>query len=180
MNPRSSVRALTLLLVVGYPAALHAAQRENALSNAEIEQLRDTNQLPNERIHLFQKFLDERVDTINTLTTRPRRPGREEDIDEAMQQFESIATDLEDNLDDYDRRHGDMRKELPKLLKALDHWTEIINSPKDNAAYNTDRKLSLETIADLREQTTKLLEDQKLWFKDHPPSKQSPDTPPVR
>ncbi len=97
-----------------------------------------------------------------------------------MQQFESIATDLEDNLDDYDRRHGDMRKELPKLLKALDHWTEIINSPKDNAAYNTDRKLSLETIADLREQTTKLLEDQKLWFKDHPPSKQSPDTPPVR
>ena len=151
------------------PPALPAQRGEqDALSQAEIEQLRDTNRMPSERVLVFVKFLDQRTETIRTLVAKPRRPGREEDIHEALEQFISITDSLEDNLNEYGPRHRDVRKALPKLLRAIDRWTSIIKSPADDEAYNVSRKLSLEAIRDLREDTEHLIEDQKTWFAAHP------------
>ena len=164
---------LTLcVLITLAPAALHAQRGEqDALTQAEIEQLRDNNRLPNERVLVFVKFLDERTETIRTLVSKPRRPGREEDIHDALEQFIAIADSLEDNLNEYGPRHRDIRKALPKLLRAIDRWSSIIKSPADDEAYNVPRKLSLESIRDLREDTEHLIEDQKTWFAAHPPQK---------
>jgi len=162
---------LSLCLILSLAPALHAQTREDALSQAEIEKLRDTNRLPDERVLAFVKFLDERTDTIRTLVSKPRRPGREQDIHDALEQFISIADSLEDNLNEYETRHRDVRKSLPKLLRAIDRWTSTIKSPADDEAYNVSRKLALESIRDLREDTEHLIEDQKTWFAAHPPQK---------
>ncbi len=153
------------------PYSLHPASQQDALSQAEIEKLRDTNRLPNDRVEVFIKFLDERTETIRALVSKPRRPGREEDIHDAMEQFISITDSLEDNLNEYGPRHRDVRKALPKLLRAIDRWSSIIKSPADDEAYNVSRKLALESIRDLREDTEHLIEDQKTWFAAHPPQK---------
>jgi len=168
-----SVRRLVLILclLISLTPALRAQGKEDALSQAEIEKLRDTNRLPNDRVEVFTKFLDERTETIRTLVAKPRRPGREEDIHDALEQFISIADSLEDNLNEYATRHRDVRKSLPKLLRAIDRWSSIIKSPADDEAYNVSRKLALETIRDLREDTEHLIEDQKTWFAAHPPQK---------
>ena len=150
---------------------LRAQDREDALSQAEVEKLRDTNREPDQRVMVFVKFLDERTDKIRDLVAKPRRPGREEDIHDAMEQFISIVDSLEDNLNEYGPRHRDVRKSLPKLLRAIDRWSSIIKSPGDDEAYNVSRKLSLEAIRDLREDTEHLIEDQKTWFAAHPPQK---------
>lgn len=144
---------------------------QDALSQGEIEKLRDTNRMPDERVLVFVKFLDERTETIRTLVSKPRRPGREEDIHDAMEQFTSIADSLEDNLNEYGPRHRDIRKSLPKLLRAIERWSSVIKSPADDEAYNVSRKLSLEALRDLREDTEHLIEDQKTWFAAHPPQK---------
>ncbi len=154
-----------------HPAAYAQRGQPDALSQAEVEKLRDTNRMPNERVLVFVKFLDERTETIRTLVAKPRHPGREEDIHDAMEQFISITDSLEDNLNEYGPRHRDVRKALPKLLRAIDRWTSIIKSPADDDAYNVSRKLSLEAIRDLREDTEHLIEDQKTWFAAHPPQK---------
>lgn len=163
---------LILCVLLTLASAIQAQrQKEDALSQAEIEKLRDSNRLPDERIMVFVKFLDERTETVRALVTKPRRPGREQDIHDAMEQFTSIVDSLEDNLNEYGPRHRDVRKSLPKLLRAIDRWSSIIKSPADDEAYNVSRKLALEAIRDLREDTEHLIEDQKIWFAAHPPEK---------
>ena len=162
---------LILSLALCVAPGLVAQEREDALSQAEIEKLRDTNRMPEERVMVFLKFLDERTDKIRDLVAKPRRPGREQDIHDAMEQFISITDSLEDNLNEYGPRHRDVRKALPKLLRAIDRWSSIIKSPVDDEAYNVSRKLSLEAIRDLREDTEHLVEEQKTWFAAHPPQK---------
>ena len=153
-------------------APLHAQQRESALSEAEIEQVREARYIPADCILLFVKFLDLRTQEIHDLYAKPRQPGREQDTHDLLEQFTSIADELADNLDDYGPRHADLRKALPKIIDATDRWASTIKSPPDHETYNVSRKIALESIRDLRESATELSAEQAAWFKLHPPTKQ--------
>jgi hypothetical protein len=160
-------------LFIALSLPLQAQGGNNSLSNAEIEQLRDSAYVPRDRVLVFIHFLDDRSNAIHDLFSKPRRPGREQDMHDLLEQFTSIANELEDNLDDYSTRHSDIRKSLPKLLEATDRWSSGIKSPPDNEAYNVSRKLALEAIRDLRQDATELIESQKTWFAVHPPAKEN-------
>ncbi len=153
-------------------APIHAQRESSALTDAEVEQLRESAYVANDRVFVFIKLLDERTKSLATLAKGPRKPGREQDLHELMEQFTSIADELNDNLDDYGPAHRDMRKSLPKLLEATERWATAIKTPADNDAYNVSRKLSLEAVRDLREESTRLIEEQKNWFTTHPPPKE--------
>jgi len=153
---------------------IHAQRNEDALSEAEIEQIREAAYVPTDRILLYIKFLDARTKRIQDLYAVPRRPGREEDTHDLLEQFTSLADELDDNLDDYGPHHKDIRKALPKLVDATDRWASAIKSPPDNEAYNVSRKIALEAIRDLREEATKMIEEQRTWFAAHPPPKEDP------
>jgi hypothetical protein len=88
-----------------------------------------------------------------------------------MEQFTSLANELEDNLDDYSERHRDIRKALPKLIEATERWGTVIRTPADNEAYNVSRKIALESLDDMRQQANELVDQQKSWFAAHPPKK---------
>ncbi len=160
-----SVLALFLLLL---PLRLQAQHRDSALSDGEVEKLRDSAYIPADRILVFVKFLDQRSDAIQNLFSHPRKPGREEDTHDLLEQFTSIADELEDNLDDYGPHHRDIRRSLPRLLAATERWATILKTPPDDASYNVSRKLALESVRDLREDVTKLIEEQKTYFAAHP------------
>jgi hypothetical protein len=157
---------------------LHAQRHQSALSEAEVEKIRDARLEPAACITLFVKFLDLRVQEIQDLYARPRRPGREQDTRDLLEQFTSIADELGDNLDDYGPRHADLRKALPKLVEGAERWSSGIKAPPEDATYSVDRKLALESIRDLRESATQLTSDQDAWFKAHPPAKQKKQTEP--
>jgi hypothetical protein len=171
--PRRSRRALLLYLLAAATLApfAHAQERENALSDAEIEKLRDTAYYPPDRITAFIDFLDLRTKRIDKLTAGKRQPGREEDIHDLMEQFTSIADDLDDNLEDYSQHHRDIRKVLPKLVAASERWGTALKTPPEHESYNVARKLALETLADIHEAATKMIDEQKAWFLAHPPPK---------
>lgn len=151
--------------------ALMAQRGESALGDAEVEQLREAAPTPPERLSLFIKFLDTRSGTIADLVSHPRKPGRERTLHDLMEQFTSIADDLNDNLDDYGPRHKDIRKVLPKLLQATERWASQLKQPSEDATYEVSRKLALEAVKDIRDEATRLLDDQKAWFVAHPPAK---------
>lgn len=165
------------LILFALLPSLHAQSSDSALSEAEVEQLRDSAYFPRDRVVVFVKFLDDRSNALHELFAHPRRPGREQDAHDLLEQFTSIANELEDNLDDYGTRHSDIRKSLPKLLEATDRWSSTLKSPPDNEAYNVSRKLALEAIRDLREDTTELIASQKTWFAAHPPAKEEKNGP---
>lgn len=154
-------------------APLHAQHDDHSLSDAEVEQLRDSADAPRDRVLVFVKLLDDRANAIHDLFANPRHPGREQDTHDLLEQFTSIANELEDNLDDYSTRHSDIRKSLPKLLQATDRWASNLKSPPDDEAYNVSRKLALESIHDIHQDTTELIESQRAWFAVHPPSKEN-------
>jgi hypothetical protein len=164
-----------VLLTLALP--LHAQRGETSLSEGEIEQLRESAYFPNDRVLLFIKLLDTRNKAIQDLFAHPRKPGREQDTHDLLEQFTNIADELNDNLDDYGPHHKDIRKALPKLLDATERWSSNLKQPPEDPAYNLSRKLALESIRDIREEATRLVEDQKTWFAAHPPAKETPNVP---
>jgi hypothetical protein len=170
---------ILLLLLLATP--LHPQQRQDsALSEAEIEQLRDTAYVPNDRVLVFIKLLDSRTDKIQNLYAHPRKPGRGQDTHDLLEEFTSISDELNDNLDDYGPRHSDIRKALPKLLDATERWSSNLKSLPDDEAYNVSRRLALEAVHDLREAATQLIPEQKTWFAAHPPPKEPTAQPAPR
>ena len=165
-------RLAQVLVLFAFVVPLHAQTEDKVLTDAEVEQLRTSAYVPNDRVMVFIKFLDDRNKDIQTLFAHPRRPGREQDTHDLLEQFTSIADELNDNLDDYGPHHRDIRKALPKLLEATERWSSSLKSPPDNDTYNVARKLALESIRDLREEATRLIEEQKAWFIAHPPPKE--------
>ena len=168
--------ALTLATLI---LPLHAQKDESSLSDGEIEQLRDSAYVANDRVLVFIKLLDTRNKAIQDLFAHPRKPGREQDTHDLLEQFTSIADELNDNLDDYGPNHRDIRKSLPKLLDATERWASNIKQPPENATYDLSRKLALESIRDIREEATQLVEGQKTWFAAHPPPKDDPTHPAI-
>ena len=168
-------RAVALGFALGlrllWPRWIEGQARESALSEAEVEKLRDTAYVPVDRVAAFIAFLDQRTRAIETLMAGRRRPGREEDVHDQMEQFTSIADDLDDNLEDYSKRHADLRKVLPKLVAATERWGTALKSPSEDEAYTVSRKLALETLNDVHESAVKMIEEQKAYFLAHPPGK---------
>jgi hypothetical protein len=171
-----TLRFLSVALLFLASLPLHA-QHEAALSDAEVEQVRECRYVPSDCVLLYVKFLDQRSHAIDDLFAHPRKPGREQDTHDLIEQFTAIADELADNLDDYGPRHSDIRKSLPKLLQATERWATALKSPPNNEAYEVSRKIALESVRDLRESATQLTADQAAWFKLHPPSKEAPNQP---
>lgn len=165
-----------VVLVAGLAAAmpLAAQTRTGALSDKEIEEVREARYVPADAILLFVKFLDDRVERIQEMYAKPRRPGREEDTHDLMEQFTSIADELDDNLEDYGPRHADLRRALPKLIAATDRWATTIKTPPEAEQYSVSRRIALESIKDLKDEATEMNTEQQAWFKAHPPGKQKP------
>jgi hypothetical protein len=166
---------VAILVLIAIP--LRAQIRESALSDREVEEIRDARYMPSDCVLLFVKFLDLRTKEIQDLYAKPRRPGREQDTHDLLVQFTSIADELSDNVDDYGPRHIDIRKALPKVVEATERWATAIKSPPSDEAYDVARKIALESIRDLRESATELSAQQIEWFKAHPPAKEKTERP---
>lgn len=164
---RRDLALCVVLLLTALP--LHAGQRgESSLSEAEVEQMRESAYVPADRIAVLIKILDSRSKALQDLAAKPRRPGRDEDLHDLLEQIAAIADELNDNLDDYGPRHRDLRRQLPKLVEATDRWSTAIRTPPDAAAYAVSRRLALESVRDVREEATRLSEEQRTFFAAHP------------
>ena len=160
-----------LALVVAAPSVMHAQTHPEALSDAEVDGIREARDDPAKCILLFVKYLDDRAQRVQDMYSKPRRPGREEDTHDIMEQFTSISDELSDNLEDYGKRHADLRKALPKVLQAAERWTTQLKTPPEDPSYSIGRKLALESIQDLQDSTKEMVPEQEAWFKEHLPEK---------
>jgi hypothetical protein len=163
--------AILAVALAAFAPELPSQPPDSTLTQSEIDQVRELRTSPADCILAFVKFLDLRTQEIHDLYAKPRRPGREQDTHDLLEQFTAISDELSDNLDDYGPRHIDIRRALPKIIGATDRWASTLKSPPDDGTYSVSRKLALESIRDLRESATELAADQATWFKLHPPSK---------
>lgn len=158
---------LALCALVPVPALAQAA--EDVLSQKEVDSLRDAAFVPMDRISVFVRILDDRQKRIDELLARRR--GHTDfgpEMHEVIDQFGAIVDELNDNLDEYSRRHRDVRKVLPKLIQATDRWSTALRAPVDDEAYAVVRKIALDNVKDARELAGSLQTDLDAYFKAHP------------
>jgi hypothetical protein len=166
-------RSLLIALVVLFAPVVCSAQRGQAnLSDAEVEEVRESAYIANDRVTVFIKLIDSRIKILEDLYVKPRRPGREQDTHDLFEQLAALADELNDNLDDFGPRHRDIRKALPKLTAATERWSTVSRTPPGNATYDVARKIALEAFRDLHDASTQMIEEQKTWFAAHPPQKE--------
>jgi hypothetical protein len=165
---RRLIIAACALLVLA-PATLARAQDDDSsMSQKEIEALRDAAYIPNDRVLTYVKILDTREQEITTLLSKPRRPGFNQDMHDLLDQFAAIADEFNDNLDEYQSKHRDIRKSLPKVVSSIERWSTTLRTPADDQTYNIVRKMALDSLKDMRDTATSLQTEQEAYFKAHP------------
>lgn len=159
-----------VLLFVCLPC--FAQRKQEALTDQEIELIRENAIFPDKRIAVYQKVLDDRIDRIADLIGKKYQAGKIEDLHNWMQQVADIAGELEDNLEAYKNGHRDLRKVLPKLIVAAGKWSSVLNQVEKNGQYEIVRQFAIDSVSDVQKEASELLPAQKLYFKEHPPQKE--------
>lgn len=149
----------------------HAQKQPAALSEAEEDQVRDAAIDPARRVTVYQAIIETRIKRIQDVLANTRAQGRRDDIRENMDEITGLVDELQDNLEEYEHAHRDLRKPLPKLLDATLRWESVLKQPPDNDAYNLVRKLALESVADIKKQAGEMIPAELAYFKAHPPNK---------
>jgi phage-related minor tail protein len=155
---------LGFLVLLALPA--YAGKRD-PLSEAEVEQLREATEDPEKRFKLLVQFTRLRITAIEQLHANGK-PGSERgtQIHDLLEDFNTLAEELQDNLDMYGKRRNDLRKALKQLVEAYSEWQLKLRTLKETAAAEELKKFDFvlqtaqETLADGIESARDLLQTQ--------------------
>jgi hypothetical protein len=144
---------------------LSSAQDKNdPLTPAEVEKVREVADQPIERVKLYMTFIQQRTDAIAEMVDDTRIQNKPPKIRKLLEEYTRLTDELQDNLDNYDETHSDVRKALKELVPASKKWLETVNKPPPDPIYDFPRKTAADASESLVDQATKLKTDQDKWF----------------
>ena len=137
------------------------------LTEAQIEEIREAGIVPNDRVNLYTKFVNQHADTIKSLTNRSKTQARAKRIDDELQQVTALMDEFGSNLDEYSDRHADIRKALKMLTDSTERWLGILRALPGEPSFDLARKEAIESGDDLADQAKRLLTEQTDYFDLH-------------
>ena len=105
-----------LLLVPCY--AIAQRQKRDPLSDLEVDKLRDAAQTPDVRLKLYIEFARTRLDHLQQAKADTKATDRDQQMQDALQDFIDIYDELDDNVDTFADRDDDLRKALKPVIEA--------------------------------------------------------------
>jgi len=128
---------LRLTAVICLVAGMVLAQgkvRRDPLTDAETDQLRETKELPPQRIKLLVKFARTRLLAIDQLRSDPKlAEDRGQRIHDLLEDFTNIIDELGDNLDMYEDQKADLRKPLKEVIQAASEFQLKLRALKESS-----------------------------------------------
>ena len=168
MTVKSLFSSSLLLLSLVAPFSAHAQHiRTAALSETEVEAVREASVFPVERVNLYTKFLEQRATKIKDLGSRPKSSQRVLKLDDLLQDFTALMDEMGSNLDQYSDRHSDIRKALKPLTEATPRWLSILRVLPGESGFDLARKEAIESGEELASEATRLLHEQEEYFATH-------------
>ena len=172
MNIRcKAVLAVVFAIILSAPMW---AQRRDALTDVESDQLREVAQEPLKRFKLLIKFATERLDTVDRLKDEPKTADRGKKLHDALDDFRQIIDELDDNIDDYTEKQADLRKPLSEIvsaetgfdarMKAIKAWSEDPKHTIDYKAYSFALQDAIESVSLSLDDAKKTLEEQNAAY----------------
>jgi hypothetical protein len=143
-------RLLSIPILLLAAAALFAQQRD-FLSSDEVDQIRLT-QKPNERIQLYLKFAQKRVDLIQQLLSK-NKPGRSILIHDTLDDYAKIIDAIDTVGDDALRRKLPIDKGMEDAIKAEKDFLSSLNkiepaAPDDLSRYSFVLQTAIDATSD--------------------------------
>lgn len=124
--------ALVLTLAATTVFAAQGRGRRDPLTETEVDQLREVTQEPVKRIKLIVKFARARMLAIEQMRADPKLAStRAKPLHDLLEDFDSIAEELDRNLDMYSRQKTDLRKPLKEVIEAYTEWQLKLRSIKE-------------------------------------------------
>lgn len=168
--PRWIAAVLLLFLAAGFVPALHAQNdpdQVDPLTPDEVQQIRDSKIHPDERIKLFLKFIDQRIDALRQLTANPGADDRAAQIGAKLQEFTSLSDEMQDNLDTYDAAHADIRTSLRDVLKDSARWPAVLKGLPPNRDYEFSVETALDSAQSAHDDASQMAKEQDVFFTVH-------------
>lgn len=144
------------------------------LNDKEVDQLRETAQEPEKRLHLMVDFTKARMDNIEKLRSDPKAKDRGTQIHDLLEDISNLVDEIDDNVDDFNQRNADLRKPLKEIVEMdsgfqakLRELRAYMDDPKNTAEadqYKFAVEDATESINQSADSTRKLLDEQNVKF----------------
>jgi hypothetical protein len=149
-----------------------AQRREDPLTQAEIDQLRDTAVEPELRMKLYVQFARTRLVSLEQMRADPKTTDRAHQTHNMLADFVAVYNELNDNLDNFVERRSDLRKALKWVVEGDTEFQAKLRALKDDArttpqeaaAYQFVLSDAIESVDNGANDHRKLLsEEQEAW-----------------
>jgi hypothetical protein len=156
--------AITGVCMLLAAAPSFAQSKKDPLTDQQIEDVREAGDKPLERIKLFVGYVDDRAKQIHSINADPIAQNKEVRLHNLMEEFTRLSDDLQDNMDNFDQQHADLRKVLKEIIDKTGEWTTVLNEPKPSAQYDFARKTALDANQSAHDTATQMLADEAKYF----------------
>jgi hypothetical protein len=143
---------------------LFAQSRKDPLTEQQQEAVREAGDQPLERVKLFVGYVDDRAKDIHSINADPIAQNKTARIHNLLDEFTRLCDDLQDNMDQYDEQHADLRKVLKEIITKTDEWGKVLEEPKPSTQYDFIRKTAIESNQSAHEAAVKMLADEEKYI----------------
>jgi hypothetical protein len=151
-----------LLLLAIAPA--FAQSKKDPLTDQQIEDVREAGDQPLQRIKLFVGYVDDRAKGIHTLSADPIAQNKNVRLHNLLEEFTRLSDELQDNMDNFDQQHADLRKVLKEIVDKTGEWGTILGEPKPSVQYDFSRKTAIDANQSAHETAVQMLADETKYF----------------
>ncbi len=156
--------AITGVWMVLAICPLFAQSKKDPLTEQQIEDVREAGLDPLQRIKLFVGYVDERSTGIHNLNAEAGAQNKAVHMHNLLDEFTRLSDDLEDNMDNFNDEHADLRKELKEVIEKSGQWGTVLNEPPPSNQYDFVRKTALESNQSVHEAAVQMLADEEKYF----------------
>jgi len=156
--------AITGALILLAIAPALAQSKKDPLTDQQIEDVREAGDQPLQRIKLFVGYVDDRAKGIHTLNADPIAQNKSVRLHNLMEEFTRLSDELQDNMDNFDQQHADLRKVLKEIVDKTGEWGTILNEPKPSPQYDFSRKTAIDANQSAHETAVQMLADETKYF----------------
>ena len=157
------------VLVLCLSVASAAQRHRDPLTQAEVNQVRDTSWEPKLRLPLYLEFARSRMLKIEEMRNDPKTKDRGKQTHDLLDDFQLLYDELNDNIETYVDRHDDIRKPLKAIIDADAEFQSKLRALKDAAGvtsaeahqYEFVLTNAIETVDSSVDDHRKLLSDQE-------------------
>ncbi len=156
--------AITGVWILLASVPLLAQSKKDPLTEQQIEEVREAGDQPLERIKLFVGYTDERAKGIHTINSDKAAQNKTVRLHNLYEEFTRLSDDLQDNMDNFDQQHADLRKELKIIVDKTTEWTTVLNEPPANSQYDFVRKTALDSNQTAHDTAVTMLADEEKYI----------------